>query len=214
MGNIMSEDEAEKEFLGDDFDFESPEADKQINFGTAAPSCQPHHTQQELKTAAEGQEVVMDDPDSTRPEHLQDGQSRPLSAKHRRGSNLSESSSEPQNKKQHMQQTNSQKKMSYIQMAKMGYQELVNAIIRPPRAEYKMEALGPPAFNFCGKRFTRTDFTLRTKRGYNVSAETFFALLHGDCVALIWLTPSFSPIHSLNARIGNPWSAPRIAYRW
>lgn len=28
-----------------------------------------------------------------------------------------------------------------------------------------MEALGPPAFTFCGKRFTRTDFTLRTRRG-------------------------------------------------
>ena len=30
------------------------------------------------------------------------------------------------------------RKMGYIQMAKMGYQELVNAIIRPPRAEYKV----------------------------------------------------------------------------
>jgi pimeloyl-ACP methyl ester carboxylesterase len=30
-----------------------------------------------------------------------------------------------------------------------------------------MEALGPPAFTFCGKRFTRTDFTLRTRRGIN-----------------------------------------------
>jgi hypothetical protein len=28
--------------------------------------------------------------------------------------------------------------MSYIQMAKLGYQELVNAIIRPPRADYKV----------------------------------------------------------------------------
>ena len=29
-------------------------------------------------------------------------------------------------------------KMGYIQMAKLGYQELVNAIIRPPRADYKV----------------------------------------------------------------------------
>jgi len=31
-----------------------------------------------------------------------------------------------------------QTKMGYIQMAKLGYQELVNAIIRPPRADYKV----------------------------------------------------------------------------
>jgi hypothetical protein len=54
MGNIMSEEEAEKEFLGEDFDFESPEADKQINYGTAAPMCQPKHTLEELKLDASG----------------------------------------------------------------------------------------------------------------------------------------------------------------
>jgi hypothetical protein len=31
-----------------------------------------------------------------------------------------------------------QGKMGYIQMARLGYQELVNAIIRPPRADYKV----------------------------------------------------------------------------
>jgi hypothetical protein len=31
-----------------------------------------------------------------------------------------------------------QQKLSYVQLAKLGYQELVNAIIRPPRAEYKV----------------------------------------------------------------------------
>lgn len=30
------------------------------------------------------------------------------------------------------------RKLSYFQMAKLGYQELVNAIIRPPRADYKV----------------------------------------------------------------------------
>ncbi|CAM9842927.1 unnamed protein product, partial [Heterosigma akashiwo] len=34
-------------------------------------------------------------------------------------------------------------RMSYWQMAKMGYQELVNAIIRPPRANYTLDNLGP-----------------------------------------------------------------------
>jgi len=31
-----------------------------------------------------------------------------------------------------------QQKLSYFQMARMGYQELVNAIIRTPRADYKV----------------------------------------------------------------------------
>lgn len=39
---------------------------------------------------------------------------------------------------QQQQPINHPKKMSYIQMAKLGYQELVNAIIRPPRADYKV----------------------------------------------------------------------------
>lgn len=48
---------------------------------------------------------------------------------------------------------------SYWQMARAGYQELVKAIIRPPRAEYREEPhLGPREFDFCGRRFLRRDF--------------------------------------------------------
>ena len=54
---------------------------------------------------------------------------------------------------------------SYFSMAKQGYGELVNAIVRPPRAEYEVENLGPEAFKFCGRVFTRTDFTLDTGEG-------------------------------------------------
>lgn len=39
-----------------------------------------------------------------------------------------------------------------------GVQELVNAIIRPPRAEYEMAHLGPASFEFCDRRFRRVDF--------------------------------------------------------
>ena len=60
---------------------------------------------------------------------------------------------------------------SYVQMAKSGYQELVNAIIRPPRCQYREEHLGPPAFTFLGNRFTRTDFTLCTQRGLNLQCS-------------------------------------------
>lgn len=125
MGNVMSE-EQEEEFLEEGFDLESPEADKQINFGTAAPNCQPRHTLDEEEKANEGQEVAMAPGDA---------EATPM--KHRRDSS-STSSDDPQRKRQHLSESQAQKKMSYIQMAKMGYQELVNAIIRPPRAEYKV----------------------------------------------------------------------------
>lgn len=48
---------------------------------------------------------------------------------------------------------------------------LVNAIIRPPRAEYEIEELGPVDFDFCNKHFHRTDFEFRNKRGYKIVAS-------------------------------------------
>jgi len=43
--------------------------------------------------------------------------------------------------------------------------QLVNAIIRPPRAEYEIEQLGPSSFVFCKKRFQRHDLVLVNQRG-------------------------------------------------
>lgn len=101
MGNTLSEAE-EEQIVEETFSMslESPEADKMLNTGTAAPNCQPK-----------------------------------MSEKHRRSSSMSE---EDRRKRQHTDKMTDQKKLSYIQMAKMGYQELVNAIIRPPRADYKV----------------------------------------------------------------------------
>ncbi|KAL3800601.1 hypothetical protein ACHAW5_001069 [Stephanodiscus triporus] len=55
--------------------------------------------------------------------------------------------------------------MGFYQMAKLGYQELCNAIIRPPRSNYLHEALGPEEFEFCGERFVRRDFGVVNERG-------------------------------------------------
>ena len=44
--------------------------------------------------------------------------------------------------------------------------QLVNAIIRPPRAEYEIEQLGPSSFIFCKKRFQRHDLVLVNRRGF------------------------------------------------
>jgi len=47
-----------------------------------------------------------------------------------------------------------------------GYEDLVNAIIRPPRMEYSMkDDMGPATFSLCGKRFCREDLEIENKRG-------------------------------------------------
>lgn len=55
--------------------------------------------------------------------------------------------------------------MGLYQMAKLGYQELCNAIIRPPRSDYPTEVLGPEEFILCGERFVRRDFGVVNERG-------------------------------------------------
>eukprot|EP00584_Thalassiosira_punctigera_P009192 CAMPEP_0172531334 /NCGR_PEP_ID=MMETSP1067-20121228/4784_1 /TAXON_ID=265564 ORGANISM="Thalassiosira punctigera, Strain Tpunct2005C2" /NCGR_SAMPLE_ID=MMETSP1067 /ASSEMBLY_ACC=CAM_ASM_000444 /LENGTH=751 /DNA_ID=CAMNT_0013315705 /DNA_START=115 /DNA_END=2370 /DNA_ORIENTATION=+ len=62
-------------------------------------------------------------------------------------------------------------KPGLIQMAKVGYQELCNAIIRPPRSNYSLEALGPEEFVFCGERFVRKDFGVVNERGLLVECS-------------------------------------------
>jgi acetyl esterase/lipase len=74
--------------------------------------------------------------------------------------------------------------MSYWQMARQGYQELVNAIIRPPRAEYAEEDLGPK------------DFKISTK-GKTLDALLFaLVFAHSSCAfSLLRIRP---PVRQLN----------------
>lgn len=51
-----------------------------------------------------------------------------------------------------------------IEMARKGYEQLVHAIIRPPRANYVPDQLGPSEFTFLGQRFHREDVELDTGR--------------------------------------------------
>jgi len=117
MGNALSEEEDEPKFLEEGFNLESPEADQKINFGTAAPNCQPKHTEQTHSHK------------HVREEQGGDASSHQDKKQHLSEDQKSEESAPAEPKKQ---------QLSYIQMAKLGYQELVNAIIRPPRADYKV----------------------------------------------------------------------------
>lgn len=76
-----------------------------------------------------------------------------------------------------------------------------------------MEALGPPAFVFCGKRFTRTDFTLRTKRGFNLECSHWEPVervtdripvviyMHGNSSARVEVLPQLSYLLSLGVAV-------------
>jgi pimeloyl-ACP methyl ester carboxylesterase len=56
-------------------------------------------------------------------------------------------------------------RMSYFQMAKVGYTRLCHAIIRPPRSSYDTEDLGPSRFTYQGRPFRRSDFEVVNGRG-------------------------------------------------
>ena len=76
-----------------------------------------------------------------------------------------------------------------------------------------MEALGPPAFTFCGKRFTRTDFTLKTKRGYNLECSHWEPVervtdripvviyMHGNSSARVEVLPQLSYLLSMGVAV-------------
>jgi pimeloyl-ACP methyl ester carboxylesterase len=59
----------------------------------------------------------------------------------------------------------------YYSLVKDGYQELVNAIIRPPRAQYEVSELGPQRFRFGGVDFVREDMQLTNVRGHTLEAS-------------------------------------------
>ena len=56
----------------------------------------------------------------------------------------------------------------YIKLIQMGYRELVNVIIRPPRADYDLTDLGPQTFDFCGRKIRRLDFLVANNRDQRI----------------------------------------------
>mmetsp|Transcript_3245 Transcript_3245/g.4432 ORF Transcript_3245/g.4432 Transcript_3245/m.4432 type:complete len:693 (-) Transcript_3245:231-2309(-) len=237
MGNEISQQELEAEL--NDFgrhefpaNLDSPDVDLHINNGTTAPNCQPKHTIEEeerrreaLKRAmalnhGEGVEVVSNNRGGKGPEfHLPDdgNHSAPLAQRERRIPSSAQVEAGSCNSKytgdDNVDNASQQQKLSYLQMAKIGYQELVNAFIRPPRADYKVETLGPPAFNFCGRRFTRTDFALKTKRGKTLQCSHWEPVdrtsdripcviyMHGNSSARVEVLPQLSYLLSLGVAV-------------
>jgi pimeloyl-ACP methyl ester carboxylesterase len=182
---------------------DNPHVDKAINAGTTAANCQPRHTRDAMS---------VDDSSLSDGSTTGEGSStssRRLSRSERNVVKREQKAASAKKKKD----AEDPKKMGYVQMAKMGYQELVNAIIRPPRAEYKEETLGPPAFLFCSKRFTRTDFALKTKRGLNLQCSHWEPVerasdripvviyMHGNSSARVEVLPQLSYLLSLGIAV-------------
>lgn len=193
---------------------DNPHIDKKVNAGTTAPNCQPKHTQVALSLHDddEDDDDDIDDDSSTTGGGSTAASSSDQTKKLSRAEKArlkKEKAAAARRKKD----SEDLKKMGYLQMAKMGYQELVNAIIRPPRADYKEETLGPPAFLFCGKRFTRTDFALKTKRGLNLQCSHWEPVerasdripvviyMHGNSSARVEVLPQLSYLLSLGIAV-------------
>ena len=113
------------------YNLEDPEADKHLNSGTSAPNCQPKHTQEN----GDGEIPIPSQHKNQRTSSTASVRDAQEERRKRQHTSHSSSSSLDSQQEQEMSQ---QKKLSYFQMAKLGYQELVNAIIRPTRADYKV----------------------------------------------------------------------------
>ena len=148
MGNALSEEEQEQ-IMEEAYNLEDSGADKQLNSGTSAPNCQPKHTQREAEQRNSGSESDVGTETTTSHKNqrssstmsVRDSQEDRRKRQHTASTSSSSSLSSQQQQEQEISAAQQQqKKLSYFQMARLGYQELVNAIIRPPRADYKVRA--------------------------------------------------------------------------
>ena len=212
------------------------EVNSKVNAGTSAPNCQPRHTMREIEEERLRQQ--REEEERARQAEIKeaerlaslldinDTQHRAyVEQQLRQNSNNSSSTSrrlDSQSSSGSLRNSRSQSPApppekgsigSYVQMAKSGYQELVNAIIRPPRCQYREEHLGPPAFTFLGKRFTRTDFTLCTQRGLNLQCSHWEPVerssvripvviyMHGNSSARVEVLPQLTCLLALGVAV-------------
>ena len=101
----------------------------------------------------------------------------------------------------------------HVETAKKGYEQLVHAIIRPPRAAYKITHLGPDSFTFCNRRFVRDDSTLLTERGLRIQCshwlpegdahplDSVIVYMHGNASARVEVLQQLSYFLSLGASV-------------
>ena len=63
----------------------------------------------------------------------------------------------------------------FVQQIQQAYEQVVAAIIRPPRTNYEPYHLGPPRFEFLGRTFVRIDFVVFNSRGHSLACSRWQA---------------------------------------
>mmetsp|Transcript_16477 Transcript_16477/g.25631 ORF Transcript_16477/g.25631 Transcript_16477/m.25631 type:complete len:590 (+) Transcript_16477:71-1840(+) len=211
------------------------DVNQKVNAGTSAPNCQPKHTMREIEEErlrqqraeeerarqaeireAERLASLLEINDTQHRAYVEQQlrQNSNNSSSDNRRLDSQSSSGSLRNSRSHSPTPPEKGSLgSYVQMAKSGYQELVNAIIRPPRCQYREEHLGPPAFSFLGKRFTRTDFTLCTQRGLNLQCSHWEPVerssdripvviyMHGNSSARVEVLPQLTCLLALGVAV-------------
>lgn len=101
----------------------------------------------------------------------------------------------------------------HMELARKGYEQLVHAIIRPPRASYKISHLGPSAFSFLGTNFARDDVSLLTERGCRIECShwrpigpdqpitSVVVYMHGNASARVEVFQQLSYLLSLGTSV-------------
>lgn len=66
--------------------------------------------------------------------------------------------------------------VTFVQQVRLAYEQVVAAIIRPPRTDYKLHHLGPRHFEFLGRAFGREDFFVYNSRGHALACSRWRAM--------------------------------------
>jgi len=105
------------------------------------------------------------------------------------------------------------KPVSFVQQVKQAYEQVVAAIIRPPRTQYAPHQLGPKLFEFLGRPFEREDFYVYNFHGHALACSRWRAVeplarmlptlifMHGNASARVEALPQLSVCLSLGIAV-------------
>lgn len=68
------------------------------------------------------------------------------------------------------------KPTTFVEQIQLAYEQVVAAIIRPPRTTYELHHLGPKRFEFLGRSFGREDFFVYNCRGHALACSRWRAI--------------------------------------
>ena len=75
-----------------------------------------------------------------------------------------------------MAYTENAKPETFVQQVRQAYEQVVAAIIRPPRTQYLAHHLGPKTFEFLGRNYERKDFSVLNSRGHALACSRWRAV--------------------------------------